>query len=232
MSSTTTTLARLTHISTQTLTLLLERQRLEALGQSAPASTTSQIQRNLGAIRAGVLDMEASSSAGDATRLLRDQYERMRGMLGRDGDAIEPLKPLAAPRAPTPTKPEVPSLPVRSYEPYTDDPVPSPGGDEVDHDTILAQQRQAMDEQDTQLEHLGHSIRRQHDISLQIGDELDVHAGLLEQLDADVENTGSRMGAARTRLDRVAQGARRNGSTLTIAGLIFILLILIIVFKT
>jgi hypothetical protein len=66
-------------------------------------------------------------------------------------------------------------------------------------------------EQDEQLDRLSHSINRQHHISLQINDELDVHAGLLEELDTDLNRTESRMTTARRRLDRVAKGAKENG---------------------
>jgi len=89
-----------------------------------------------------------------------------------------------------------------------------------------------MDEQDDHLEHLSQSISRQHHISLQINDELDTHTGLLEGLDHDLDRTQSRMGNARRRLERVARGAKANGSSVTIALLILILLLLIIVFKT
>jgi syntaxin 8 len=67
-------------------------------------------------------------------------------------------------------------------------------------------------EQDTHLEHLSHSINRQHHISLQINDELDVHTGLLEELDTDLDTTHSRLSGARRRLDRVAKGAKENGA--------------------
>jgi len=69
-------------------------------------------------------------------------------------------------------------------------------------------------------------------VSLQINDELDVHRGLLEEFDTDVDITHGRLSGARRRLDRVAKSAKENGSTVTIALLILVLLILIIVFKT
>jgi syntaxin 8 len=76
-----------------------------------------------------------------------------------------------------------------------------------------------------------------------------VHTGLLDALDTELDGTGARMSNARRKLQRVAQGAKRNGkfpclwvsiqlislslgSTVTIALLILILLILIVVFKT
>jgi hypothetical protein len=66
-------------------------------------------------------------------------------------------------------------------------------------------------EQDQHLDHLSHSINRQHHISLQINDELDVHHGLLQDLDADIDRTQSRLGKARKKLDRVARGVKNNG---------------------
>jgi len=89
-----------------------------------------------------------------------------------------------------------------------------------------------MDQQDNHLDLLSHSINRQRDISLQINDELDVHTGLLEELDTDFNHTETLLGGARRRLDRVAHGAKNNGSAVTIGTLILVLLILIIVFKT
>lgn len=108
-------------------------------------------------------------------------------------------------------------------------------------------------EQDTHLDRLSNSIRNQRDISLQIGDELDVHTGLLESLDHELDSTSDRLGRARRRLDHVAHGAKENGkniyqllmlsdplilslfvsgSAVAIGVLILVLLILIVVFKT
>jgi hypothetical protein len=46
---------------------------------------------------------------------------------------------------------------------------------------------------------------------MQINDELEVHTGLLEELDHDLDNTGIRLGRARQRLGRVANGAKEHG---------------------
>ena len=91
-------LAKLTSLSTQTLSLLLERQRLLGMGAPPPASSTQNIARNLTQLRSGILDLEASleDSKGtahgqgqiEAAGLLRNQFERMRGMLGSDGEAL------------------------------------------------------------------------------------------------------------------------------------------------
>ncbi len=48
-------------------------------------------------------------------------------------------------------------------------------------------------------------------MSVQINDELETHTGLLEEFDHDLDNTGLRLGRARQRLGRVANGAKEHG---------------------
>lgn len=90
-------------MSFQTLSLLLERQRLRTLGKTAPASQLTTIQRNMEILREGVLDLErqylaASSSATgsyEASELLksaeqlRSQWQRARRMLNEEGSDID-----------------------------------------------------------------------------------------------------------------------------------------------
>ncbi|KAF8631463.1 hypothetical protein AX15_002400 [Amanita polypyramis BW_CC] len=254
-------LAKLTSVSTQTLSLLLERQRLWSLpsfasSDGAPARSASthvpQIIKNLTQLRVGILQLKANEGRTEAVMLLRSQFERMKSMLGDEGnvesidveDASESTHVSSLDQGELPTTsiidksgrapPE--SLLLKSskefassavYTPYTDDPEGEP-----DPNMMLQVQRQMIDEQDEHLDRLSHSINRQHHISVQINDELDVHAGLLEELDTDLDGTGSRLGSARRRLDRFAKGAKENSSAVMIALLIFVLLILIIVFKT
>jgi syntaxin 8 len=88
-------LPRLTSLSTQTLSLLLERQRLQTLPSFSSTTDTqssksrthlSQISQNLNRIRTGILEMEAKEGHSEATSLLRSQYGRMRDMLGGEGN--------------------------------------------------------------------------------------------------------------------------------------------------
>lgn len=65
-------------------------------------------------------------------------------------------------------------------------------------------------EQDAHLDRLSHSIGRQRDISLQINDELDVHTGLLEELDTDLDQTHNRLSGAAKRLQTFSRGVRGN----------------------
>ena len=81
-------LSRLTSLSTQTLSLLLERQRLQSLPSNSTSLHTPQIVKNLQQLRAGILDLEEKEGPSEATKLLRTQHERMRGMLGGEADAL------------------------------------------------------------------------------------------------------------------------------------------------
>ena len=90
-------LAKLTSLSTQTLSLLLERQRLQSISQFQSSSNSSssnlhlpQITRNLHQLRKGILELESNNGAGsaEAAGLLRNQYGRMRSMLGVDAESL------------------------------------------------------------------------------------------------------------------------------------------------
>ena len=80
-------LAKLTSVSTQTLSLLLERQRLQTLsGPNTNSLHLPQITRYLNQLRSGVIDLEEKGGNAEAVKLLKSQYERMRGMLGPEAD--------------------------------------------------------------------------------------------------------------------------------------------------
>ncbi|GFZ48660.1 hypothetical protein JCM24511_06409 [Saitozyma sp. JCM 24511] len=115
--------------------------------------------------------------------------------------------------------------------PFRDHPEREGDGDRTPQE-MLSQQQVLMDDQDERLNLLSNSIGRQNHLSIQIGSELDLHHELLEETDAAMDRTASRLHSARRRLDRVADDAKQYGSTITIVVLILILLILIIVFKT
>ena len=116
-----------------------------------------------------------------------------------------------------------------SFAPYADDPEQGLGIEPAEPATMLQTQRHMMDgafsllsdlpfwykqgliEQDQYLDLLSHSINRQHHMSLQINEELDVHSNLLEELDTELDRTEGRLGKARKALDKVAHGVKSNG---------------------
>lgn len=118
------------------------------------------------------------------------------------------------------------------FRPYRDQPSP-PRADQSDmsNEQIYLHHDQVMRDQDDQLDRLGESIGRQHQLSIQIGDELDGHVALLDGMDHDVEAHQGRLNTARRRLDRFRRKAGENWSMMTIIGLIIILVILIVILK-
>jgi hypothetical protein len=154
-------LPKLTSLSTQTLSLLLERQRLQSL---SPAGATNgltsslhipQITRNLAQLRSGILELESTGEHSEAVAILRNQHARMCGMVGTDA-VFEPLpEPTAGSsgtqeveetrRTRTPLgsenpKKAWPSVGEHDFTPYSDD--PEAGRDPA---FLLQEQRRLMD---------------------------------------------------------------------------------------
>lgn len=118
------------------------------------------------------------------------------------------------------------------FRPYRDEPSPSrPDQSDMDNQQIYDHHAQTMRDQDDQLDRLGESIGRQHQLSIQIGDELDGHVQLLDGMDGDVERHQTRLNGARRRIDRIRRKAGDNWSMMTIIGLIIVLVILIVILK-
>ncbi|GMK56488.1 hypothetical protein CspeluHIS016_0303280 [Cutaneotrichosporon spelunceum] len=255
-------LASLSNRLTTTQSQLLERTRILSLGMRPSAATTAQIVRSLAGVkrdlaaaadeaeleRAGLV-VGAVGGSRDEAEALGERYDRLVAMLD-DDDGRERARGLVRERPPTPDAEEEemeemegmegmeemedfaeraqsPLLPPEPFRDYDDD-----EGGEGGERGILDQQQVMMNDQDERLTLLSHSINRQNDLSVQIGDELDRHHELLEDTDAAMDRTAARLQRARRRLDTVADGARQHGSTITIVLLILVLLMLIIIFKT
>ena len=118
----------------------------------------------------------------------------------------------------------------RNLYPYRDEPSPVDQSD-WSNQQIHDHHSQVMRDQDDQLDRLGESIGRQHELSIQIGDELDGHVALLDGVDGDVDRHQGRLNTARRRMDRFRRRAGENWSMMTIIGLIIILVILIVILK-
>ncbi|PYH43968.1 syntaxin family protein [Aspergillus saccharolyticus JOP 1030-1] len=122
------------------------------------------------------------------------------------------------------------------FRPYRDSPSPPPGStnagmDGLSNEQIYDHHAQVLRDQDEQLDRLGESIGRQHQLSIQIGDELEGHVALLDDLDGHVDRHQGRLDKARKRLDRFRRSAGENWSMMTIIGLIITLVILIVLLK-
>ena len=84
-------------------------------------------------------------------------------------------------------------------------------GNGINTAEIMGLQQQEMANQDTQLDALSASIGRQHHLSLQMNDELETHAELLEDFDHAVDSTTARLGRASRKLDTVTRSLKEHG---------------------
>lgn len=75
-------------------------------------------------------------------------------------------------------------------------------------------QQQHWNDQDQHLDALTLSLNRQHEMSLQMNEELDLHQELLEEFDGDVDRTGLRLGGAANQLDRLRSSIKDHGESL------------------
>jgi syntaxin 8 len=116
--------------------------------------------------------------------------------------------------------------------PYRDDPTSAPPDQShLDNQQIHTYHSQVIAEQDEQLDRLGDSIRRQGELSIQIGNELDDHVQLLDEVDARVDRHQTTLDKARKNLGTVARKAKDNMQLTTIFVLIIILILLIVILK-
>lgn len=90
---------------------------------------------------------------------------------------------------------------------------------------------QIIEDQDEQLDRLGESISRQRELSMQIGDELDSHVAILDEVDGVVGRHQSRLDKGQRMLGKIARGAGENKQMTAIIVLIIILVLLIAISK-
>lgn len=73
------------------------------------------------------------------------------------------------------------------------------------------QHQQLLEEQEEHLDRLGHSVSRQHELSIQIGNELDGQEEILDDLDMWTDRSQSRLDKAKRSLDTFSRKAKENG---------------------
>ncbi|WPG98972.1 Hypothetical protein R9X50_00177400 [Acrodontium crateriforme] len=113
---------------------------------------------------------------------------------------------------------------------YRDEPA-LPDHSELDNQQIHAYHSQVLQEQDEQLDVLGQSIGRQRILGIQMGDELDEQAEMLDDMERGVDRHTTTLDRARRRLGDVARKSKGNWSWITIGILICILVLLLIILK-
>ncbi|KAI8336891.1 hypothetical protein BD560DRAFT_339960 [Blakeslea trispora] len=88
-----------------------------------------------------------------------------------------------------------------------------------------------MEDQDQDLDHLSDAIRRQRELGLLIGDELESHAQLIDETEEMVDRTDERLRQARKKLDYVSRKMKDNKSVCTVIVLIIVFFVLVSLFR-
>ncbi|OTA65123.1 v-SNARE [Hypoxylon sp. EC38] len=96
---------------------------------------------------------------------------------------------------------------------------------------IHAYHQRILNEQDEQLDALGASIARQRELSMQIGDELDEHVAMLDDVDAAVDRHQGRLDRAKRQVGRISRAASESKQMIAIIILIIVLVLLIAILK-
>ncbi|KAG0167773.1 hypothetical protein DFQ29_000273 [Apophysomyces sp. BC1021] len=86
-------------------------------------------------------------------------------------------------------------------------------------------------DQDNNLDQLSDVIRRQRELGLVIGDELEAHAQLIDETDALADRTDAKLRQARKRLTYVGRKVKDNKSVCIVIALILIFFILLALFR-
>ncbi|TQS38345.1 hypothetical protein Golomagni_01151 [Golovinomyces magnicellulatus] len=118
----------------------------------------------------------------------------------------------------------------RDYFPYRDNPSPVDHS-HLDNQQVYSYHSQVIQRQDEALDRLGRSIGRQRELSIQIGDELNEHAEMLDDIDRYVDRHQTRLKRTMKGLEKAAKHARDNKQFKVIASLIAILIALIIILR-
>ncbi|KMU81770.1 v-SNARE [Coccidioides immitis RMSCC 3703] len=184
---------------------LLERQRAISLSLE-PNSQDGEISRSLESLRDGIESVEK-----EARRLEEDGDSSFVDLKEEASNLPQQLHDLESQFYENPSS-------------SSKDTISSPNDPSLAEDFI-------MQEQDDQLDRLGESIGRQHQLSIQIGDELEGQVALLDEVDGHVDRHIGRLDGARRRLGKFKRNARESRGIMWIIGLIILLVILIVILK-
>ncbi|KAF4125947.1 syntaxin 8 [Geosmithia morbida] len=101
----------------------------------------------------------------------------------------------------------------------------------MDNQQLHQYHSQILDDQDEQLDRLGESIGRQRELSMQIGNELEDHIAMLDEVESATDRHQNRIDRAGRALGKVARSANDNKQITAIVVLIIILVLLIAILK-
>lgn len=87
---------------------------------------------------------------------------------------------------------------------------------DMENGQILQLQQRIIDDQDQDLDHLSDAIRRQRELGLLIGDELETHAQIIDETEEMVDRTDERLRQAKKKLDYVGRRVKDNSKLVSL----------------
>jgi syntaxin 8 len=239
---------RLRLLAEQLRLSIVERQRLIESGIETLPDDDEEMHQSLATLQRGIAKLSGNGSSyltdaqQDELADLRAEYKKLRVLLPQaDADLHEPFydderSRRTPPSIPYKDEPEdlaarrsllgtaATSLAARKSVRFSENSAEDRSG----NDELLQRQSQVMAQQDLSLDVLSESISRQRELSIQIGDELDVQNGLLDEVDGMVDRSTNRLDSAARRLKSFTTSAREN-SRLTLIFLLILILFLLLV---
>lgn len=228
---------RLRLLADQLKVSIQERNRLLALEIEPSADDEEEIQHSLKTLLQGIQSLDGNGSEYRSDALqdeimnLKTQYRELGALYGIENGTLEQVtlstsQPrVTSPYRDQPSDPREELIPERMRKSvrFTDALIDSGAS----NGELLQMQSQIMREQDSSLDALSESIGRQRELSIQIGDELDEHGELLDNVGSMVDRSSDRLHQARSRLTTFSRKAKENSHLLTIIVLIIILVFLL-----
>lgn len=230
---------RLKMLAEQLKISMLERNRLLVLGMKPTEDDENELRQSMKTLASGIRSLKGDHNSAyvsdayqDELVVLKDLYSELKNLYD-DTDELDDFS-------------QDPVTPVHQVKPYTDDPYDvstSPDNLErsrksvrftdliaernLDDREVLQMQTQIMQEQDSSLDNLSYSIGRQRELSIHIGNELDEHGELLDDMTGMVDHSATRLDKARSNLTNFSRKARENSHLFTIVMLIILLILLL-----
>ncbi|KAI8980384.1 hypothetical protein BDB01DRAFT_796223 [Pilobolus umbonatus] len=214
---------RLDLLADNTLSTIYERNRLKGLKLNVDKYNNT-VNRNLTQLREGLGLLEQQLSTQEQTgtkdtqseedRLIQLQVkvDRLDGLVNHQSD--EQTRALLLSKQSTSK-----SVKFQSMDPS-----------QMESGQLLQLQQRIIDDQDEDLDKLSSAIKRQRELGIMIGDELEMHAEIIDETDTMVDRTDERLRKARKRLDHVGRRVKDNKSVCIVIGLILLFFILVALF--
>ncbi|RDW85746.1 SNARE complex subunit (Syn8)-like protein [Coleophoma crateriformis] len=222
-----------------------ERERLEAAGETSASLTLQETEHSL-KLQYEDLSSQFHGVPTDADTLTHPNDPALAGDFARASHRPDMTTSSSFKKGPRGNQNTTPSKSVRFSDnplsqddenrealfPYRDEPSPGPPDQShLDNQQIHEYHSQVIADQDAALDRLGESIGRQRELTIMIGDELDEHVQMLDEVDGHVDRHQNTLNRARKNLGTVARKAKDNMQMTIILILIIILVLLIIILK-